>query len=351
MKRILAVLLLTSICCFCFAKNKALLIGVGKYQVNSGWRDISSSNDLALLKRALPSSFEIQVLENNQATYESIQNALKSLVSHAAEGDTIYFHFSGHGQQMIAEDMSEPDDLDEALVPYDAPNKKSNAYTGSRHLRDNELGKYIEDLRKRVGENGLIIVCIDACYSDSMNKGEKEEEADSVIYRGGSDIFGIENLSPTEVATINKKRMSDDDMMVEKEPGSSDIIVLSACKSFQRNREIAKNGVGYGPLSYAIAESFKGKHNINIKEWLDELLEVMHREAYSQTPVLRTTIAYTIKTDSIKSDNPGDDDGKDDGNDDIIIKKGVKIMPLVVLSVIGIVILVFFIIKYGRRKK
>ena len=346
MKRILAILLLTIICCSCFAKNKALLIGVGKYQVNSGWRDISSSNDLALLKRALPSSFEIQVLENNQATYESIQNALKSLVSHAAEGDTVYFHFSGHGQQMIAEDLSEPDDLDEALVPYDAPNKKTSAYTGTKHLRDNELGKYVEDLRKRVGEKGLVIVCIDACYSDSMNKGEKEEETDSVIYRGGSDIFGIEDLSPTEVTAINKKRMTDDDMMVEKEPGSSDIIVLSACKSFQRNREIVKNGVGYGPLSYAIAESFKGKQNINVKEWLDELLVVMHREAYSQTPVLRTTIAY-----SIKSDNLGDDDGKENGNNDNIQSKGIEIVPLVILSVIGIVILVFILMKYGRRKK
>ena len=341
MKRILAILLLTIICCSCFAKSKALLIGVGKYQVNSGWRDISSSNDLAIIKKSLPSSFEIQVLENNQATYESIQNALKSLVSHAAEGDTIYFHFSGHGQQMIAEDLSEPDGLDEALVPYDAPNKKSNVYTGTKHFRDNELGNYIEDLRKRVGEKGLVIICVDACYSDSMNKGEKDEETDSIIYRGGSDIFGIEDLNQTEVAAINKKRMTDDETMVDNVPGSSDVIVLSACKSFQRNREIVKNGVGYGPLSYAIAESFKGKDNMNVLEWLEQVFIIMHREAYTQSPVLRTTIDYPIKTDS----KP------------IKVKKcdiqsiDVELALLIALSVIGIVILVIFIMKYGRRKK
>ena len=342
MKRILAVLLLISICCSCFAKNKALLIGVGRYQVNSGWRNISSSNDLTLLKRALPSSFEIQVLENNQATYESIKNALNSLVSHAAKGDTIFFHFSGHGQQMITDDLSEPDDLDEALVPYDAPNKKTNAYTGTKHLRDDELGKYVEDLRKRVGENGLVIVCIDACYSDSMNKGEKEEETDSVIYRGGSDIFGIEDLSQTEAAAIYKKRMAEDEMMVDKEPGSSDIIFLSACKSYQRNREIVKDGVGYGPLSFAIAESFRGKDNINIQEWLDKVFIIMHREAYTQSPVLRTTIDYPMKTDNIDRFNGKVDDKS---------SKCVKPMPLGVLSVISIVILVFILMKYGRRSK
>jgi hypothetical protein len=347
MKRILAILLLISICCSCIAKNKALLIGVGRYQVNSGWRDISSSNDLALLKRALPSSFEIQLLENNQATYESIQKALKNLVSRATEGDTIYFHFSGHGQQMITDDISEPDGLDEALVPYDAPNRKTDTYTGTKHLRDNELGKYLDDLRKRVGANGLVIVCLDACYSDSMNKGEKDEETDSVIYRGGSDIFGIEDISQTEVAAIYKKRMTDDDMMVDNEPGSSDIIVLSACKSYQRNREIIKDGVGYGPLSYAIAESFGGKDIILIQEWLDKVLDIMHREAYNQTPVLRTTLEYqeSVLNDTII------DDGHGGGEEDNKKTIGVELIPLCVLSGIVIVMLVLFLIRYGKRNK
>ena len=350
MKRFITILLCAIICCPTFAKNKALLIGIGRYKTDSGWRDISSTNDIIIIKKSLPSSFDVQTLEDSQATYENILYALESLISYAEEGDTILFHFSGHGQQMVALDSDEPDGLDEALVPYDAPNHKNDSYNGERHLKDNELGEYIDGLRKQVGVTGFVIICLDACYSDSMNRGEG---SNSIICRGGADIFGIDNLSQAEVATIYKKRICDENIWFDKGNGLSDIVVLSACKSYQTNHEIKKNGVGYGPLSYAIAESFSGKEHLNIQEWLDKVLSIMHYEAYEQEPVIRTTLEYQNPPKEIIVDSVDSAKNNDEQKDilDGITSPDYVLIPFIVLLFFGVVIFIFIVIKYGKRNK
>ena len=285
---ILSILLVFSVS-FTFAENKAFIVGIGNYPQNSGWHAISSANDVKLLSGVLPSDFDVQTLVDSEATYDRIMKSLSILSDQCSEGDTIFLHFSCHGQQVICNEKEEVDSLDEALVPYDALSKKSEEYDGSKHLLDDELGYYITQLRKSIGSKGLLIVTLDACFSDSMNKGDSQKR-DSVIYRGGNDIFGSNYISQQRMDEILEHRRDVETYKITKSNLLSDVVLISACKSYQKNMEVCIDGVGYGSLSYSIWQTFKQRNFSNISLWIEDVLMHMSDNAFTQNPQVRTTL-------------------------------------------------------------
>lgn len=61
------------------AGRKALLVGISKYPQNSGWREISSSNDLELLASILKGHASVTILSGERASKAGIIMALKKL--------------------------------------------------------------------------------------------------------------------------------------------------------------------------------------------------------------------------------------------------------------------------------
>ena len=49
----------------------------------------------------------------------ALQAELDRLVALTGPGDTLFFHYSGHGTQIPTDDPQETDGLDEAIVPTD----------------------------------------------------------------------------------------------------------------------------------------------------------------------------------------------------------------------------------------
>lgn len=147
------------------AKKRALLIGISHYPQTTRnnpctWTNIHGSNDVRLLRGTLQKQgFRITTLTNAQATASHIRRALKRLCQLAAKGDMVVIHFSGHGQPF--EDLSgdEADGWDEAIIPYDAKKCYSRTYTGRCHIIDDELERYINNLRTTVGPRGLYTWC------------------------------------------------------------------------------------------------------------------------------------------------------------------------------------------------
>lgn len=290
MKKIFLTLIVAFISLSAICKNRALLIGIGNYPDNSGWQHINSANDINIIKSVLPSSFLVKSLVNQEATHKRIIDAILDLTTSAQPNDTVLIHFSCHGQQIITDKVDEPDMLDEALVPYDAKSIKDKTYTGNHHLLDNELGSLLDSLRKKIGEKGLVIVTLDACYSDSMNKaGEKKN---NIVYRGGAEIFGINDVDSILKEQILKNRKNVDTDTVYKLDNASNLIIISACKTYQKNMELVIDGKGYGSLSYCMYESFNEYGFNDPIVWMDSIMAKMHRYAYTQTPQIRNTIGY-----------------------------------------------------------
>jgi len=245
------------------AEKRALIVAIGKYPVASGWHTINSENDVPIIKNALiKQGFKmsnIDVLLNQQATKAGVMKAFDNVLSKSNPGDIVVFHFSGHGQQVTDISGDEADGLDEALIAYNASKSCSAIEPDGRyHLLDDEVGIFLNKLRKRVGERGDVLFFIDACHSGTATRSESTD-----VVRGTDSVFSI----PGYKSTNNIKdetcysRVTEVTRGVAASKGLSPYIVLSACLAGQTNKEYNK----CGSLSFALGKVLSS--NLNNKTY------------------------------------------------------------------------------------
>ena len=196
-------------------------------------------------------------------------------------------HFSGHGQQMLTNDHNEPDLLDEALIPYDAPMIRTSTYRGERHIVDNQLDSLITLLRTKAGHNGLVVVSLDACHSGDSNRGGNPEDEEEYT-RGTSEIFGLNEVSIDSMYTIYKHCDKVDKTPLPYSKSMAHTIYLSACMPYSVSYEIKENGEFYGPLTYAISKAYASHSFSSIKQWLHAIEEYMKKEVQQEPYIIDT---------------------------------------------------------------
>lgn len=308
------------------ATKRALIIGIADYPINSGWISLSSVNDIILLKKTFADIGIIHSVINKEATKRGIVKNLNTLIEETQAGDTILIHFSGHGQQMLTSDSSEEDRLDEAFIPYDALKTKTHVYTGQNHLTDNELSTYVNEIRKKAGVNGMVIVSIDACHSGNMDRNTNETTEKKYVVRGTDETFGVANAEVNDSLLAYSR---DDTTRIEKN-NIADVLYLSACGQHELNREITVDGLNYGSLSYCISRAYR-KNGINdISTFIHDVMATMKTEMPFQTPKIRTSLALHLDTDSLETPQISSTSNEiaDDSN--------LRILILIVLSVLVI---------------
>jgi metacaspase-1 len=234
-------------------QKRALLIGIGSYPRESGWKSLSSENDIrylqsVLLSKGFPAS-HLRVLLNERATLAGIQQAFEQLIAEAGEGDIVMIHYSGHGQQITDDNDDEADGYDEAWVPFDAGARfNPTGYTGTKHLRDDVIGEWIAALSRKVGPKGSILVNIDACHSGTATRGQE-----LAITRGDPTPFRIPGKRKTPPAFTNAPAS---EMLTSDAVQGGNVVVYSASSPTQVNYETLDAGQqGVGSLTYAFAKS------------------------------------------------------------------------------------------------
>lgn len=255
-------------------EGRALIIAIDHYPADSGWEDIHANNDAWLMQSMLASCGYKQrnttLLRNAQATKQGVIKQLKALYNNTQKGDYLFLHFSCHGQQMMDDNGDEEDGLDEALIPFDAlfwyiPGE----YEGKNHLRDDELGQWIRQLRQKAGAQGHVTVLLDACHSGT---GNRLPEAGDYI-RGTSYIFAPDDYVPI------KGKHPELSLRLKTENGFSPAVVLSACLPDEINYEYydAAQSRYSGLLTYAfckVAKETKGG-TMNVNQLTDQLKQEM----------------------------------------------------------------------------
>lgn len=261
-KRLIMIFLLSATVLSGLATNRALLVGIGKYdRMKTGWNVIHGDNDVVLLLPLLRKrGFEdIVTLTNQQATKAGIVEALTSLAKRCQKGDKVYFHFSGHGQP-IRDDNHDEGALkkyDESIIPYDAcrdSRKMNGTYAGQYHLIDDELCPLLDSIKRKLGTTGELFVAVDACFSKGIQKDEMTEIDPELLkyVRGTNHAF-------TPRGRINVKS--------PKEFTKGAILtVVTACQENERNIEYkSSSGKMYGSLSYYMAILLKS--NADFSRW------------------------------------------------------------------------------------
>lgn len=281
-----------------YAKNTALLVGIGNYNTNTtGWSVIHGNNDVALLEKKLKSKhYSMTKIIDNKATKTNITTALAKLVAMTQDGDNIYLHFSGHGQLIQDMNGDEQSDLDQSFVCYDAcfsPKYKLHgaAYRGQNHLVDDELFPYLNDLKRKVGKSGRVMVVFDTCYSGGADRGNIAEEPDP-----GSEVEWTETVRGTD-DEFQVNASAEAYLRRIKKPGAyvtagGTLTVISACESDQRNYECKEKHSGrkYGSLSFYISKLLES--NVPMSQWSNyfknKKYQILRIFRSSQHPVVET---------------------------------------------------------------
>lgn len=276
MKRIFCLLLTATLTLVSTQAAKyALVIGIGDYPEDKGWSKINGDKDIPYVEETLITngfkSKNIVKLKNEQATCAAICREFENLISRCSTGDSIYIHFSGHGQQITDLNGDEiEDELDEAWIPYDAHLAfVEGVYEGENHLVDDQINGYLHRLRENIGQNGKIIVVADACHSGDSTRGD---ETDCI--RGTDNIFTISNIKNTiqrfcSIFTHKESAVISQSNITKPQNTPMEWVFISACQDYQVNREYK----GLGSLTTAL---------YNVKDlYADITLESLYRKIKS----------------------------------------------------------------------
>lgn len=234
----------------------ALLIAIGNYPQEGGWQKIHAGNDLTLIEAALlKQGFlenGIQILQDEAATREGILQAIAQLQAKAKKGDIVYFHFSGHGQQVADDNDDEVDGYDEAIVPFNSPlTFKAGEYEGQNLIRDDELGARFLQLRQKLTSSGNLLVVLDACHSGTGTRGFG-------IARGTDRIMADSGYIANRLRTRGSENNSLNESSSQAVSGSlAPMVAFFGSAHNQLNFEtIDDEGRNVGSLSYAFSKKF-----------------------------------------------------------------------------------------------
>ena len=264
--------------------KRALVIGLGEQQ-DKAWNKINGDKDVSLVQGMLKNAGfkSVTTLVNRQATKTGIIGAFKKMTASCKQGDVVYIHYSGHGQQMTDVHNDEKDGLDECWIPYDACRKASATYHGEEHLTDDELNVYLNAIRNKIGAKGKLLVVIDACHSGDGTRGDDDE-----IVRGVEDTLVVVSQNARGLyetfEAIKSFFMGDNGkeniINTKAKPRAERWITISACRSDQVNIEMKNPAVG--KLTYALWKELKNSDKVNNDEFMRRIRKFVNRNTSSR---------------------------------------------------------------------
>lgn len=249
--------------------KRALLVGISDYgnamEDPNKWANISGANDILLLSPLfIEHGYSVTSLVDRQATHAGITAALEKLANDSKKGDTVYVHFSMHGQPFEDLNGDEEDGWDEALIPVDAEMLYTEGvYEGKNHLLDDELEVYFNSIRNKLGPEGQLVVILDACHSGTASRGDDDH------IRGTREGFTRSGKDYTP----DRTQETNDYFTVASAKGQAPVTFIEACRSYQVNREVrdVDTNTWYGSLSYYIAKSMKDNNIVGSDGWIEAI--------------------------------------------------------------------------------
>jgi hypothetical protein len=257
-------------------KNKALLVGINKYpdprnELRGCVNDILDIAHFISEKNKVYATENIKRLTDKQATKKAIVAQIKWLLEGAQSGDSLLFHYSGHGAQAPTKNQKiEKDGLDEIICPYD--------YDGSNEtaLRDKEFAQLFAGIPQ-----GVHFVWIsDSCHAEDLSRDpfqgvEKHYRYFNGItpFKGGSedlgDDFALPLIKPFNGALLSacaSHELSADAYINNRFNGAftyyllKNLMQYGDSKSMQAiveivNKDLNKNGYDQNPQSEGLLEN------------------------------------------------------------------------------------------------
>ncbi|KAI8923609.1 caspase domain-containing protein [Entophlyctis helioformis] len=220
---------------------------------------------------------------------------MKWLLADAKAGDSLFFHFSGHGLQTLDKGGDEDDGHDEGICPVD--------FHQSGIILDDELNRR---LVQKLPAGARLTAVFDCCHSGStldlpyaylpdgtlkefskvkeigkLAKSTAEEVLKGNITGSITNVFGkLKSLSLTKTLSTTEK-------VAIRGTENADVICFSGAKDWQTAADAKINGVPTGAMSFAVIRAIKEQPDCTYGELLGNVRKII-ADHFSQVPQIST---------------------------------------------------------------
>jgi hypothetical protein len=241
-------------------------------------------NDALMMAQILMQNFgfvagdEMRMLTDERATKEAILERLDWLVTDAAAGDILVFHYSGHGAQVPSRDETgRVDHLDECLCPYD--------FTWDTALLDQDMQKVIN----RIPDEANLTSILDCCHSGRQARAlgpgipwtpRRLLPPPDILFRAVRDIEIDLNktnrsVTMTDFRDLEVRRIGA--TMADKG------ILVAGCKAEQLSNDAWIDGDYHGVLTYALYQALLAKGPTEIySDWVSVATDFLKTKYHIQ---------------------------------------------------------------------
>jgi hypothetical protein len=273
--------------------KRALLVGINDYpgtqnDLQGCVNDITNLYDV-LVKYFDFATTDIRMLSDKRAVKRAILDGLKVLLAGAAAGDTLVFHYSGHGSQVRDTEGDElADGLDEIICPWDFN------WEGS-FIKDDDFAAAFSGLKKGVS----LEVILDSCHSGT---GTREMILDRKSFACGqpmpldekslwssSHCIRPRYLSPPADISLRADEIYGSPLKVRKlgEGEALNHILWAACRSNQYSADADVGGKPGGAFTYFFCKHIRDNAGKVARTELLKLVRAsLKHEGFSQVPQL-----------------------------------------------------------------
>ncbi|OUM65931.1 hypothetical protein PIROE2DRAFT_20247 [Piromyces sp. E2] len=275
----------------CRGNKKALLIGINyigqQYQLSGCINDVQHIKEVITTKFGFSDTPDkMVILTDDQKdptkipTRKNMLNAMRWLVQGCRPGDSLFFHFSGHGSQKKDQDGDEVDGYDETILPVD--------YKKSGQIVDDEMNAI---LVRPLPEGVRLTAIFDSCHSGTALDLPYvyADDGKLVVQKGPSSVKMLTDTlnsfaTGNVLGIINNNSAKAKKKTEETKSTFADVIMFSGCKDSQTSADTKINSLATGAMSYAFIKAVMTNNNLSYLQLLKETKK--HLSNYSQKPQL-----------------------------------------------------------------
>ena len=286
--------------------KKALLVGINDYPGTQNdlmgcVNDITNVYDI-LVKYFGFQPVDITLLADKRASTKAILDGLGKLVASGTPGDTLVFHYSGHGSQVADVEGDEPaDNKDEIICPWD--------FDWDRNfIKDDDFARIFKDLRKGV----TLEVILDSCHSGTGTR-EMILDRKSLAAAGGLGAgasFGPLSeaslwssphcIRPRYLAPPADIALRADEIFGRELPlrklgasGAMNHVLWAACRDNQYSADADVGGKPGGAFTYFFCKHVRdAAGRISRADLIKRVKGSLAHEGFSQVPQLECAQTY-----------------------------------------------------------
>jgi len=291
----------------CSGNRKALFIGINYFGTNAELRgcinDVKNVSQLVCQRFGFQNCLYLtddQQDASKKPTYDNIINAMKWLTDGAKPGDSLFFHYSGHGGTAKDSQNDEIDGFDETILPLD--------YNTSGQIVDDVI---YANLVKPLPKGCRLTAIFDSCHSGTVmdlpytyqcdgNVEVIENDVRKEIFKKAINVVG--SLIQGNPAGIAEALMSifdgslsatsnsaNQQAIIEKRQHDADVIQFSGCRDNQTSADASINNVATGAMSYALITVLGQNQNLSYSQLLTQIRQIMKEKRFSQIPQLSSS--------------------------------------------------------------